>query len=90
MAESGDELLVNALLPLLADHSWWVRAAAKESLAALGENGLMVALAALSHPDQFARDGALEIVAASGRQVDDVEFVRLAASALRSAEPAVA
>jgi hypothetical protein len=90
VAQSGDELLVNALLPLLADRNWWVRAAAKESLGALGENGLMVAIAALSHPDAFARDSAIEIIAASGRQVEDAEFVRLAASALQTPELAVA
>jgi len=70
VAEAGREELAEELLPLLADGNWWVRAAAKESLAALGDSGLAVAVAALSHPDRFARDGALEVIGASGRLVD--------------------
>ena len=77
VAQSRDELLANALLPLLADRNWWVRAAAKESLAALGEVGYEIAVAALSHEDAFARDSALEIIAASGRLVDEAELSRL-------------
>jgi HEAT repeat protein len=81
VAQSGDELLANALLPLLADHSWWVRAAAKESLGALGESGIEVAMAALSHSDPFARDSALEIIAASDRQLDESDLRQVIAVA---------
>ena len=70
VAESRNEALAHELLPLLADRNWWVRAAAKESLGALGDKGLDVAVAALSHSDPFARDGALEILAGAGRLVD--------------------
>jgi HEAT repeat protein len=70
VAQSHDEALAEDLLPLLADRNWWVRAAAKESLGALGDRGLDVAVAALSHTDPFARDGALEILAGAGRLVD--------------------
>lgn len=70
VAQSHNEALADELLPLLADHNWWVRAAAKESLGALGDKGLDVAVAALSHSDPFARDGALEILTGAGRLVD--------------------
>jgi hypothetical protein len=70
VAQSRDEALAEELLPLLADRNWWVRAAAKESLGALGDRGLDVAVAALSHSDPFARDGALEVLAGAGRLVD--------------------
>lgn len=58
------------VLPLLADTNWWVRAAAKESLLSLGADGFRAAVAALGHDDSFARDGALEIVVASGHLHD--------------------
>lgn len=70
VAESRDESLAQDLLPLLADRNWWVRAAAKEALGALGDTGIRIALAALAHEDAFARDGALEVIASSGRLVD--------------------
>jgi HEAT repeat protein len=70
VAQSRDESLADDLAPLLADRNWWVRAAAKEALQALGDTGLAVALAALSHSDAFARDGALEVIASSGHLVD--------------------
>jgi HEAT repeat protein len=57
--------LAGDLVPLLADTNWWVRAAAKESLLALGAEGFRAAVVALEHEDRFARDGALEIVVGS-------------------------
>lgn len=60
LAELNDNLL-----PLLADTNWWVRAAAKEALIALGPEGFGAAVAALEHEDRFARDGALEIIVGS-------------------------
>jgi HEAT repeat protein len=87
VGQSGDEELAEELEPLLADRNWWVRAAAKEGLAALGERGLAVAVAALSHPDPFARDGALEILVAleHAGDLDTSEIARSAVSALRAA-----
>jgi HEAT repeat protein len=70
VAQSRDESLAEDLLPLLADRNWWVRAAAKEALEALGDVGISIALRALSHEDAFARDGALEVIAATGRLID--------------------
>jgi hypothetical protein len=86
VGQTDDGELANELEPLLADRNWWVRAAAKEGLAALGERGLAVAVAALDHPDPFARDGALEIVVAlehSG-DVDTSVVARRAVAALRT------
>ena len=65
IGEAGLDELADDVLPLLADSNWWVRAAAKESLLALGTVGFRAAVAALEHADRFARDGALEIVVGS-------------------------
>ena len=54
--------LVERVAPLLADESWWVRAAAKETLSArhVGAPGVLVGY--LGHPDEFARNGAAEVL----------------------------
>lgn len=50
---------LGALWKRLGDSSWWVRVAAAETLALLGEEGLsMLERAAEDHPDRFARDMA--------------------------------
>jgi HEAT repeat protein len=52
-----------ALEPRLEDRSWWVRRAAAGSLARLGEAGVAaVKRAAESHPDQAAREMAVQIL----------------------------
>jgi HEAT repeat protein len=52
-----------ALEPRLEDRSWWVRRAAAGSLARLGEAGVAaVKRAAESHPDQGAREMAVQIL----------------------------
>lgn len=63
----GAAVLARDVAALLADTNWWVRAAAKESLLALGAAGLEAAIEMLTHHDAFARDSALEVVAAPGR-----------------------
>jgi HEAT repeat protein len=90
VAESRDESLAENLMPLLADRNWWVRAAAKEALEALGDTGISIAMRALSHEDRFARDGALEVIAATGRLIDlnAVEEYALAQLGLEVAEVA--
>jgi HEAT repeats len=62
VGEIGAYTLAAQVAALLGDESWWTRAAAKESLLALGPAGLEAAEAMASDPDQFARDGAAEVV----------------------------
>ena len=52
---------------LLADSNWWVRAAAREGLLALGLAGVAAAVDMLNDSDRFARDGAREVIAAWDR-----------------------
>jgi HEAT repeat protein len=57
------EAALPALEPHLQDESWWVRRAAAGSLARLGEIGVAtVRRAAESHPDQAAREMAVQIL----------------------------
>jgi len=57
------ELALSALEPHLADPSWWVRRAVAGSLARLGEAGVAtVKRAAQTHPDQAAREMAVQIL----------------------------
>jgi HEAT repeat protein len=47
---------------LLGDTEWWVRSAAKDALRALAPRSLPAVRAALDDPDEFARNGAAEIL----------------------------
>ena len=55
-----------AVASLLADRSWWVRAAAKETLEARPGLALELLLAYLDHEDEFARNGAAEVLQNTG------------------------
>jgi len=48
--------------PLLADESWWVRAAAKDALTALGHEAAAAVQPSLHSSDEFARNGAVEVL----------------------------
>ena len=72
------------VVPLLADANWWVRAAAKESLLALGAEGFRAAVVALEHEDRFARDGALEIIVGSSHLNDLLAAAELGDDEARS------
>jgi HEAT repeat protein len=71
---------ISALWPRLEDESWWVRRAAAASLARLGDDGVAAVMrAAKTHPDQAARDMAVQVLleagvldAAAARQVKGV------------------
>jgi HEAT repeat protein len=54
--------LAERVAPLLADESWWVRAAAKEMLSACPVAASWVLLDYLEHADEFARNGAAEVL----------------------------
>ena len=54
--------LGEAVAPLLADESWWVRAAAKDALVSLGQEAAVAVLPSLHSADEFARNGAVEVL----------------------------
>lgn len=56
-----DDLLADAA-PLLADGSWWVRTAAKETLESRPQAAAELLAGYLDHPDEFARNGAAEVL----------------------------
>jgi HEAT repeat protein len=61
------EVALDALWPRLEDESWWVRRAAAGAMASHGEDGLAaVRRAAGTHPDQSARDMAVQILLEAG------------------------
>jgi HEAT repeat protein len=54
--------LASAISPLLADRDWSVRATAKDALARLGPTTWREVAAQLSSSDEFARNGAAEVL----------------------------
>jgi HEAT repeat protein len=58
-----------ALLPLMGDREWIVRAAAKQSLESMGPPVAGLVSGLLSNPDAFARDGASEVLQSLGAQL---------------------
>jgi HEAT repeat protein len=59
--------LARHVLALLADPEWFVRAAAKDALLAMGPCVARDVIACLDHPDRFARNGAAELLQNLGR-----------------------
>jgi len=51
---------------LLSDEEWWVRAGAKQALETLGPDATVHVLPYLESPDQFARNGAAEVLQNTG------------------------
>jgi HEAT repeat protein len=62
LGDAGGPDVAEEIAPLLADREWWVRLAAKESLQAMGEEVWTVLVPFLDHGDQFARNGAAEVL----------------------------
>jgi HEAT repeat protein len=60
--ETEDAELAGDVAPLLADREWWVRTAAKEALQRMGPEVWSALVPYLDHPDQFARNGAAEVI----------------------------
>jgi HEAT repeat protein len=61
------EVALPALEPGLEDESWWVRRAAAASMARMGDDGVAaVRRAAETHPDQAAREMAVQILLEAG------------------------
>ena len=58
--------LARFVTPLLADRSWWTRAAAKEALERFGEPASNMVVEYLDHEDRFARNGAAEVLQNTG------------------------
>jgi HEAT repeat protein len=61
LAEMQRTDVAGDIAALLGDADWWVRQAAKESLAALGAEVWPVLMPCLEHPDRFVRNGAAEV-----------------------------
>ena len=59
----ADELLLEEpYQDLLGDGNWWVRLAARESLAMMGSEVWPLLMRRLSHEDRFIRNGAAEVL----------------------------
>jgi HEAT repeat protein len=52
----------DAVARLLGDEKWWVRTAAKDALETMGPDAIPVVVRTLSASDEFARNGAAEIL----------------------------
>lgn len=63
----------SSITRLLSDTRWWVRTAAKDALRGLGTEAVPSLLAVLVHEDQFARNGAAEVL----QDVGFVDFLAL-------------
>ncbi len=62
LAEAEDPDLAADIAPLLADREWWVRTAAKDALQRMGPEIWPTLVPYLDHADQFARNGAAEVL----------------------------
>jgi HEAT repeat protein len=62
IAEAEDPDLATEVAPLLADREWWVRTAAKDALQRMGSEVWSTLVPFLDHEDQFARNGAAEVL----------------------------
>lgn len=99
LGASGETGLAAALVPLLRDREWWVRAAAKEVLSGSGPDAIPALMSALSADDQFARNGAAEVLFETGAlsrwatstadEPDHTELSRLLTNALAAGESRV-
>lgn len=58
---------------LLADEKWWVRTAAKDALRSMGVDAVPSLLSVLGHEDEFARNGAAEVL----QDIGFVDFLAL-------------
>ena len=54
------------IAPLLADEGWWVRVGARQALTTLGPNAIEHVLPYLESSDEFARNGAAEVIQNTG------------------------
>ena len=63
--------LAEPVAALLADGNWWVRNRAKRALESLGHDAAAYVIPHLESPDEFARNGAAEVLQNTG-YVDDL------------------
>ena len=66
LAAQGRPRLAAVIARLLADEEWWVRAGAKQALATLGPDATEHVLPYLESQDEFARNGAAEVLQNTG------------------------
>src|SRR5262245_24379785 len=88
-ADLGGVTIAPLLVPLLADGSWWVREAARESLVAVGKDVSTVVLPVLDDEDALLRDGAalvlqdvglVDALVWEGTEPDDGQLERILAA----------
>ena len=66
LGAQGRPELAAVVARLLADEEWWVRAGAKQALATLGRDATEYVLPYLESLDEFARNGAAEVLQNTG------------------------
>lgn len=66
LAAQGRPELAAVVARLLVDEEWWVRNGAKQALATLGLDATEHVLPYLESPDEFARNGAAEVLQNTG------------------------
>lgn len=66
LGAQGRPELAAIVARLLADEEWWVRAGAKQALVTLGPDATEHVLPYLESPDEFARNGAAEVLQNTG------------------------
>jgi HEAT repeat protein len=66
LGAQGRPELAAVVARLLADEEWWVRTGAKQALTTLGPDATEYVLPHLESPDEFARNGAAEVLQNSG------------------------
>lgn len=66
LGAQGRPELAAIVARLLADEDWWVRTGAKQALTTLGPDATDYVLPHLESPDEFARNGAAEVLQNTG------------------------
>jgi hypothetical protein len=86
----ADPETIDALVALLADRHWMVRAAARDALARIGAPALPAVKHALWHSDRFAADSAAEILHRTGGAAVAARQILEDAGAARRQSPMLA
>lgn len=86
----ADAETIEALVGLLADRHWMVRAAARDTLARIGTPALPAVKQALWHSDRFAADSAAEILHRTGGAADAARQILEDAGGARRQSPLLA
>lgn len=86
-AQSSDENVAAALVTLLADREWIVRASARRALRTIGKPAIAPLVRAMSHADRFAANSAAEVLYSSGAITELARQVLVAPTSAFEATP---